>query len=70
VADPAGVVRRRYLESGGHVDESLHKDLTWGHTSSIVESKRDAMDFILVEISEDEAARLVEGFREKWEREG
>ncbi len=65
-SDPSGLVRRRRLQAGGFVDEALHGDLTWGHTSAIVEWKRDAMDFSLVEISEAEAQALVERFREKW----
>jgi len=68
--DPSGLARRRHLQSGGFVDEALRGDLTWGHTSAIVEWKRDAMDFNLVEISEAEAEALVERFREKWGAEG
>lgn len=68
--DPKGLARRRYLSAGGFVDESLRRDLTWGHTSAIIESRRDAMDFSLVEISEDEAERLIERFRAKWADEG
>jgi hypothetical protein len=64
--NPSGLVRRRSFQSGGFVDEALRDDLTWEHTSAIVEWKRDAMDFNLVEISEVEAEALVERFREKW----
>jgi hypothetical protein len=66
VSEPSGLARRRRLQTGGLVDEALHGDLTWGHTSAIVEWKRDAMDFSLVEISEADAAKLIEGFRGKW----
>ena len=65
-SDPSGLARRRRLQAGGFVDEALSRDLTWGHTSAIVEWKRDAMDFNLVEISEADAAQLIERFREKW----
>lgn len=65
-SDPSGLTRRRRLQAGGFVDEALHRDLTWGHTSAIVEWNRDAMDFNLVEISETDAAQLIERFREKW----
>jgi len=64
--DPAGLTRRRRLQSGGFEDEALQKDLTWRHTSAIVEWKRDAMDFDLVEISEAEARELIERFRVRW----
>jgi hypothetical protein len=65
-SDPSGLVCRRRLHAGGFVDEALHRDLTWGHTSAIIEWKRDAMDFDLVEISEPEAQALIERFQEKW----
>jgi hypothetical protein len=64
--DPSGLARRRRLQEGGFVDEALRRDLTWGHTSAIVEWSRDAMDFNLVEVSEADAAQLIERFREKW----
>ena len=64
--DPAGLARRRRLQTGGFQDEALHRDLTWEHTSAIVEWKRDATDFELVEISEAEALGIIERFREKW----
>jgi hypothetical protein len=54
------------LQTGGFVDEALHRDLTWGPTSAIAEWKRDAMDFSLVEISEGDATQLIERFRESW----
>ena len=65
-SDPSGLARRRRFQAGGFVDEALRRDLTWGHTSAIVEWKRDAMDFNLVEISEADAAQLIERFRGKW----
>jgi hypothetical protein len=64
--DPAGLVRRRRFQSGGFEDEALQRDLTWRHTSAIVEWKRDAMDFDLVEISQVEAEELIERFRVRW----
>jgi hypothetical protein len=66
-SDPSGLARRRRLPTGGFVDEALRRDLTWGHTSAIVEWKRDAMDFSLVEISEADAAQLIDRFRENWD---
>lgn len=65
-SDPSGLARRRRSQAGGFVNEALRRDLTWGHTSAIVEWKRDAMDFNLIEISEADAAQLIEQFREKW----
>jgi hypothetical protein len=65
-SDPSGLARRRRLQAGGFVDEALRRDLTWGQTSAIVEWNRDAMDFNLVEVSEADAAQMIERFREKW----
>ena len=70
VRDPSGLARRRHLQTGGFQDEALRRDLTWQHTSAIVESGRDAMDFGLIEISEAEAQVLIDRFREKWSQEG
>ena len=64
--DPSGLARRRHIEDDGFVDESLRRDLTWGHTSAIAEWKRDALDFELAEISEEEAQALIERFRQQW----
>jgi hypothetical protein len=66
IQNPAGLARRRRLPSGGFEDEALQRDLTWRQTPAIVEWKRDAMDFDLVEISQAEAAALIDRFREKW----
>ncbi len=68
--NPSGLARRRHLQTGGFEDEALGRDLTWSHTSAIVEWNRDALDFELLEISEAEAEALIERFREKWGQEG
>ena len=62
---PSGLARRTEDEQGLK-EEALRRDLTWGHTSAIVDWKRDAMDFDLVEISAAEAERLIEKFRVAW----
>ena len=38
--NPSGLARRRHLQAGGFEDEALSKDLTWKHTSAVVESKQ------------------------------
>lgn len=68
--DASGLARRRRIETGGFVDEALTQNLTWRNTSAIIEWKRDALDFNLVEISEEEAEGLIERFREKWGTQG
>jgi hypothetical protein len=63
---PAGVARRRRLADGGIEDEMLRHDLTWQRDSLIAEWKRGDAIEELAEISEGDAAELIERFREKW----
>jgi hypothetical protein len=65
-AQPAGLARRRHLDDGGIRDEALGRDLTWHLSPLIVEWKRAESGDDLVEISEDEAERIIAGFRERW----
>jgi hypothetical protein len=68
--DPTGLARRIATDDG-IIDESLCRDLTWGHTTAIVEWNRgEELTRDLIEISEAEAQALVERFREKWSQEG
>jgi len=69
-SDPSGLARRVMLKDG-FIDESLRGDLTWGHTSAIVEWNRgEELTRDLIEVSEIEAMQLVERFREKWRQGG
>ena len=65
--DPAGIARRRYVESGGFEDEALDRNMNWQFTPVIVEWKRAESTDDLIEISEDEAERIIERFKTKWE---
>ena len=68
--DPTGLARR-VVRDDGIVDESLRRDLTWGHTTAIVEWNRgEELSRDLIEVSEAEANDLIERFREKWGQEG
>ena len=67
---PTGLARRTTLHDG-IVDESLRRDLTWGHTSAIVEWNRgEELTRDLIEVSETEAMEIIERFREQWGQEG
>jgi hypothetical protein len=69
-SDPTGLARRIVL-GDGIIDESLRRDLTWGHTNAIVERNRgEELTRDLIEVSESEAQALIERFREKWGQEG
>lgn len=65
--EPAGLVRRRVLDDGGIRDEALGRDLNWHPTPLIVEWKRAESEDDLVQISGDEASRVMNRFRERWE---
>jgi hypothetical protein len=68
--DPAGIARRRPLETGGFRDEALDRGMNWQFTPLIAEWKRAESTDDLVEVSEEEAARIIERFQAKWGSEG
>ncbi|HEV2370957.1 MAG TPA: hypothetical protein VGS19_02210 [Streptosporangiaceae bacterium] len=68
--EPSGLARRTFTPEG-RLDETLSRDLLWKRSSAIYDWERgEEMGTDLVEISEEEAMRLVERFKEKWEQEG
>jgi hypothetical protein len=67
--DPAGIARRRPLETGGFRDEALDRNMDWQFTPVIVQWERAESTDDLVEISQDEAERIIERFRAKWASE-
>ena len=65
--NPSGLARRRSVD-GIPVDESLRRDMSWGDTTAIAEWDRgEELARDLIEISESDAAQLIERFREKWD---
>ena len=64
-ANPSGLARRRYT-SAGRVDEALSRDLSWKPTSAITQWEYGNLSGELVEISEADAAQLIERFRYRW----
>ena len=63
----SGLARRRSV-GGIPVDESLRRDMSWGDTTAIAEWDRgEELSRDLIEISEADAAQLIERFREKWD---
>jgi hypothetical protein len=61
--NPAGVLRRSYLESGGRRDEAFTRDLIWEQSSSLVSAERGDLQNEFIEISEEEAERIVARIR-------
>jgi hypothetical protein len=65
--EPMGIARRREHDNGSR-DEALWKDLEWHASASIVEWERGESSDDLREISEEDANRLIEHFRERWKK--
>jgi hypothetical protein len=64
--DPSGLARRRHGPDGP-VDESFTRDGSWQFTNAVYQHERgENFGPDLVEISADEAALLVERFRQRW----
>lgn len=68
-SNPSGLVRRRFTPDG-RVDEALQRDMAWEPTSAVTQWEYGNLPGELVEVSEDEAERLIERFRAKWAEEG
>jgi hypothetical protein len=63
---PAGLFRRTYTEAGGLRDEAFTRDLTWKPSWSLVSAERGDLQREFVEISADEANRLMEQLQARW----
>ena len=63
---PAGLFRRTYFESGGRRDEAFSRNLIWKSSASLVSAERGDLENEFIEITEDEANRLMEELRARW----
>ena len=63
---PAGLFRRTYFESGGKRDEAFTRNLIWKSSASLVSAERGDLQNEFIEISEDEANRLMNDLRARW----
>ena len=63
---PAGVFRRAYTEAGGRRDEAFTTNLIWERSSTLVSAERGDTQRDFVQISEEEANRLVEELQARW----
>jgi hypothetical protein len=61
---PLGLLRR-LLHDDGPEDEGLRDDLSWRKTTLIVEHDNGSLDDELVEVTHEQAGRIVEYFRAK-----
>jgi hypothetical protein len=65
VDNPRGLVRRLEHEDGPS-DEALRDGFSWKATPVIVEWERGDFDDELVEVSHEQASKIIEYFRQKW----
>ena len=65
IDNPYGLVRRLKHDDGPS-DEGLRKDFSWCFTPAIVEWERGDLGPELVEISHEQASKIIEYFRERW----
>jgi hypothetical protein len=66
--NPSGLARRLF-DDGGVRDEALGRDFTWVHNPGLAGWERGDLTTTYVEISADEAERIIERFKAKWESE-
>lgn len=59
---PAGVFRRVY-SNDGRSDEAFTRNLKWEFSTSLISAERGDLDNEFVEITQDEANRIVERIR-------
>jgi len=62
---PQGLLRRLEHDDGPE-DEGLHRDMSWRRTPLIIEHENGSTDEELVEVSHEQAGRIVQYFREKF----
>ena len=60
--EPAGVLRR-IKHGGGQRDEAFGRDLMWSHSTLLYSAERGNLDNKFMEISEEEAERIVARIR-------
>ena len=60
---PAGVFRRTYTEDGGKLDEAFSRNLIWERSWLLVSAERGDLVNEFIQITEDEANRIVERIR-------
>jgi len=65
IDNPSGLVRRLQHDDGP-ADESLRRDFSWKFTPVIVEWERGDFGEELVEVSHEQAEKIIEYFRARW----
>jgi hypothetical protein len=65
---PLGLLRRLEYDNGWE-DEGLNRDMSWRRTPLIIEQENGSTDEDLVEVSHEQASKIVRYFREKFAQE-
>lgn len=65
IDNPYGLLRRLEHDDGPS-DEGLRKDFSWDFTPLIVEWEHGDFGQELVEVSHEQASKIIEYFREQW----
>jgi len=68
VDQPLGLLRRLHYDNGCE-DEGLRRDLSWSFTPLITEWEHGSGDEELVEVSHDQASRIVQYFKDTFATE-
>ena len=69
IDNPYGLLRRLEHDDGPS-DEGLRKDFSWDFTPLIVEWERGDFGQELVEVSHEQASKIIEYFRSRWGAHG
>jgi hypothetical protein len=69
IDNPRGLVRRLEHDDGPS-DEVLQEGFSWVFTPVIVEWERGDFDDELIEVSHEQASKIIEYFRERWGPDG
>jgi hypothetical protein len=69
VDNPYGLVRRLEHDDGP-ADEGLRRDFSWDFTPVIVEWEHGSFDDELIEVSHEQASKVLEYFRGRWGASG
>ena len=66
IDNPYGLLRRLEFDGNGFTDEGLRKDFSWDFTPLIAEWRHGSLTEDLVEVSHEQAERIIEYFRSRW----
>jgi len=66
VDNPYGLARRLEFDGDGFTDEALRRDFSWEFPPAIIDWEHGSYDEELVEVSHEQAEKIIRYFRERW----